>query len=237
MKIVLRCLQCGDKSPDTLVSLELEDTGVYSVTCPLGHHSIQTLSIHKFALLFELGLLALGDGYTREAVASFAASAEEFYRFSIKCILARRGLYEGDLYFEAKKLWKVIPRAEPQLGAFVALYFLEFKEVALYPDRESLEFRNAVIHRGRIPKSGEVNNFGQKLLDFMVPAYKRFRKGFEALTAMGIDAIEKLEHHDPNVPRGGSYRPVAVDFLALQEEEPTFTVALEYARKRSFLEA
>jgi hypothetical protein len=212
------------------VTVEIEDDGVYVLVCSQGHRSFHILSNPKFEVLFEMGLLAFDDGYTREAVATMAASVEEFFRFFVKCIFAKRKLYENDRFYEAQKFWKLIARAEPQLGAFAAFYFLEFEKCPAYPDRKSTEFRNSVIHRGQIPKSSEVMEYGDKLVKFMIPVYREYRKGFEALIARGIEVMTKFTKRTEESPLSSNY-PTAVSYLALREEEPRFTDALEYVRK------
>lgn len=177
-----------------------------------------------------MGLLAFDDGYTREAVATMAASVEEFFRFFVKCIFAKRKLYENDRFYEAQKFWKLIARAEPQLGAFAAFYFLEFEKCPAYPDRKSTDFRNSVIHGDRIPKASEVIEYGDKLVKFMIPIYREYRKGFEALIATGIEIMTKFPKRSEESPLSSNY-PTAVSHLALREEEPRFTDALEYVRQ------
>jgi hypothetical protein len=212
------------------VTVEIENDGVYLLVCSQGHRSVHTLSNPKFEVLFEMGLLAFDDGYTREAVATMAASVEEFFRFFVKCIFAKRKLYENDRFYEAQKFWKLISRAEPQLGAFAAFYFLEFGKCPTYPDTKSTEFRNSVIHRGQIPKANEVMEYADKLVKFMIPVYREYRKGFEALIATGIEIFAELTKRNEESPLSSNY-PTAVSYLAVRKEDPSFTDALEYLRQ------
>ena len=57
---------------------DLEETGVYDLTCPSSHRTAFCLQNFKFELLFDLGLQAIDDGYYREAVSSFASALERF---------------------------------------------------------------------------------------------------------------------------------------------------------------
>jgi hypothetical protein len=228
MRLLLWCFEC--KLWGAPVTVEIEDDGIYDIVCSKGHRSVVTLSNHKFEILFEMGVLAFEDGYTREAVATLAASVEEFFRFFVKCAFAKHKLYEGDRFDEASQFWKLVSRAEPQLGAFAAFYFLEFGKCPPYPDSKSTEFRNSVIHRGQIPKTDEVINYADKIVKFMIPVYRELRKGSEALTAIGIETITGLRKRNEK-PSGAFSYPTAVFHLTLLDEEPSFVAALEYVRK------
>ena len=86
---------------------------------PQRPQSAHTLSNNKFEILFEMGLLAYADGYTREAVTTFAGSVEEFYRHIMKCIFYKHGLYEGKLYYETENFWKQIDKfSRTAVGSF-----------------------------------------------------------------------------------------------------------------------
>jgi hypothetical protein len=230
MKLLLSCFECKKEILGAPVDVEIEDDGVYVFVCGQGHRTVHTLTNPKFEVLFEMGLLAFDDGYTREAVATMAASVEEFYRFFVKCVFAKRGLFEKDRYYEAVKFWKLISRAEPQLGAFAAFYFLELEKCPSYPDSTSIEFRNNVIHRGKIPKANEVTEYGDKILRFMIPVYRECRKDFAGLTATGLDMVAGLKKRNEKPSASSSY-PTAVSQLVLSEQEPSLSNALEYVRK------
>jgi hypothetical protein len=176
MKLLLHCAECQGDSVKPVLA-EVESEGVYIVTCESGHRFMYTVSNAKFEILFEMALLALIDGYTREAVATLAAAVEEFYRFFVKVVLAKRGMYEGGGFDEMAGLWKILDRAEPQLGAFAIIYFLEKGKTPDFPDQNSIRFRNRVIHRGRIPKYDEVIGYGERIINFVVPLWKEYRAG------------------------------------------------------------
>jgi hypothetical protein len=50
----------------------LTDAGWFRIACPQGHVSNIILQVPKYELLFDLGTMALLDGYTRESVTSMA---------------------------------------------------------------------------------------------------------------------------------------------------------------------
>ena len=59
------------------IAIELNEQGIYSYQCPNNHTSWYFLQEPLFQILFDSGVLALSDGYTREAVSSFATSLEK----------------------------------------------------------------------------------------------------------------------------------------------------------------
>jgi hypothetical protein len=96
--------------------VELNDNSVYKLICDKGHESIVFIQEQKFEILFEMGTMALLDGYTREAVSSIAAAIERFYEFCIQVFVINKGIdYE---VFE--KTWKLMKsQSERQIGALL----------------------------------------------------------------------------------------------------------------------
>lgn len=136
----------------------LHDSGVHKIKCPRGHEYSVVLSAAKYEILYDVGMNALGDGYTRESVSSFASSLERFYEFFIKFQMVNAGI-ASELADEAWK--KVSNQSERQLGAFTYLYLSSLGE--LPPELSSKErgFRNDVIHKGYIPSVDEAIEFGK----------------------------------------------------------------------------
>ena len=115
----------------------------------------------EFELLFDLGITAILDSYYREAVSAFAAAIERFYEFFLTAISIKRGVSQE----EFDKTWKIIAnQAERQLGAFVLLYLNERGRTPQTLKDKSVSFRNAVIHKGRLPTRGEAIDFGTEVL-------------------------------------------------------------------------
>lgn len=234
MKVQLFCPTCSDGVREQPVIVEIEDEGVYTVECERGHRTLHTVSNPKFEILFELALLALADGYTREAVATLAATVEEFFRLFIKTVLFKNRLYEGALYEEAKRFWKHVDRAEPQLGAFMLAYFLEKRKVATFPDQASISFRNGVIHRGRIPKFQKVVEYGDKIVSFLAPLYAEYRRDFHIMIAGALDQVDVLmKKNEPS--SGASGYATAMQYLTMSPGQATFAAAVDYAKRGSFL--
>lgn len=166
LQTLISCMQClVDDGLPNFSSLKLEripDDGVIDLQCERGHHTFVVLQEAKFEILAEIAVTALGDGYYREAVASFAASLERLYEFYVQIVCRTHSIDRAA--FEAT--WKRLKKqSERQLGAFCALYLLEAGEApVLLPDRQ-VAFRNEVIHQGRIPSREEAVTYGQAVAD------------------------------------------------------------------------
>ncbi|MFD0616887.1 hypothetical protein ACFQZR_05380 [Paenibacillus sp. GCM10027629] len=155
--------------------IELADDIYYSFECKHGHRKNIILQERNFEILFELGSLALIEGFTREAVSSFAASLERFYEFVVFVIL----LHHKVEWDEMKKMWKPLEnQSERQIGAFKTAFTLNFltsppsiedkKYVFSAFGRKvnATEFRNKVI-QGRIPKYEEVLGYGESVKHYI----------------------------------------------------------------------
>lgn len=182
MRLRMTCMECfreDGKPSEEAASVELRDDGLYAVTCSRGHTSVTAIQEQKFEILFDLGAMALLDGYPREAVSSMAASLERFIEHYTLVAALKHGItYEA--FLEA---WKPISRqSERQLGAFLFLYLLENKKplnpliLDSKPDLEGRskgsiltwsEFRNDVIHKGYIPSTEEVIAYGDLVYQFI----------------------------------------------------------------------
>jgi hypothetical protein len=172
------CFQADGHPSEDAASAELRDDGLYRVTCSRGHTTVTAIQEQKFEILFDLGAMALLDGYPREAVSSIAAALERFYEYYVQVISLKHGVAH-EAFLEA---WNPISRqSERQLGVFLFLYLLENKKplsdsiLDAKPDlslklqiRQTwTEFRNAVIHKGYIPSSEEVLAYGDLVYCFI----------------------------------------------------------------------
>src|SRR5258706_8400959 len=174
MRLAVACMACfqvDGKPSAEATSVEMRDDGLYTVTCSRGHVTVTAIQEQKFEILFDLGAMALLDGYPREAVSSMAAALERFYEYYVQVVCLKQGIpYES--FTEA---WRPVARqAERQLGAFLFMYLLENKKplggsiVDARPSESSglktrltwTEFRNNAIHKGYIPSTEEVLAYG-----------------------------------------------------------------------------
>jgi hypothetical protein len=91
------------------------------VTCSRGHVTETKFQNEKFCLLFDIGSMALLDGYLKEACSTYASSIEQFYEFYVKFVAIRQGVKATDFYSYWKSLSK---QSERQLGCllFISAY-------------------------------------------------------------------------------------------------------------------
>lgn len=176
MKLIMPCMDCTMNhgiDEDTLVFVEIEDGSYYENTCLHGHSRAAILTTRKFEILFEFGAMALLDGYTREAVSSFAVALERFYEYWVKAHLLHSGVASGPL----DDAWKqVSAQSERQLGAFSILYVREYGAPAPLLPQSATKFRNRVIHKGYIPTREEALLYGEQVLQYMVSLHKELYK-------------------------------------------------------------
>ncbi|AXK52374.1 hypothetical protein [Pseudomonas protegens] len=165
MKVKIPCFKCfeldGVKEP-VFSFLELGESNIHEVICTRGHKTFIALTQHKHEILFEIGAMALADGYPREAIATIAAALERFYELCMRVISSSMEVPEEQLH----AAWRLIDVAsERQFGAFIFSMLLWSKECPEVIDNKKptlpntsrgdtknwKEFRNAVIHKGLIP--------------------------------------------------------------------------------------
>lgn len=163
MKITATCGKCSSESPVEIAE-EFNDDNFYELTCPSGHVTLFHIQAPKFELIYQLGVLALADGYSREAVASLATAADVFVEFCLRVLLGRCG-FNKDQQEAAKKLWG--KQSERQLGALAALLLNETRQPLDYLSNSVVAFRNDVVHKGRIPARDEAIEYGQAIMDFV----------------------------------------------------------------------
>lgn len=173
MLVNLFCPYCAleasqHKDPDFAVPVPivgLRDDGVYPVRCERGHHARVRLRNINFELLFEMGIYALHDGYTREAVSSCAAALERFYEFYVA--VAAEALNVGSEEFALA--WKAVSRqSERQLGMFVAAHLILTGSVPeLLNPNSHVRFRNSVVHQGYVPEHHEAEGFCEVVLGML----------------------------------------------------------------------
>lgn len=169
MKLFFHCLECAQKTPEPSLNfafIDIRNDGLYEFVCPKGHKSVSILQEQKFEILFQIGAHAVLDGYYREAVSSFSASLERFYEFYVKVTWLSRDIVEDTI----EQTWKKISQqSERQLGAFICLYLIETGHPPTILSNKWRTFRNNVIHKGLIPEKKEAIEYGQEVLDLILP--------------------------------------------------------------------
>ena len=174
------CAEKTDKLSEMLLpEVEMRDDGLYDVTCPNGHSFVAAIQAQKFEILFDLGAMALIDGYPREAISSIAASLERFYEFYIRVIALKHNIPEEQF----TSSWKYVSvQSERQFGAFIFAYLLDRKtecravinnskpniaDQSRQETRTWIEFRNDVIHKGYIPSMAEALEYCNLVYQFI----------------------------------------------------------------------
>ncbi|WP_017797561.1 hypothetical protein [Oceanobacillus kimchii] len=146
------------------ISTDFNDEGVYKLICSRNHQSTIIIQDEKFEVLFDIGSLALLNGYTIQAVASIAASVERFHEFCIKVFLEHNGTESS----EVETAWKQLKNSsERQLGAFHVMYLNEFKKAPTIMKQNCVAFRNKVIHKGYIPTYSETKEYIKEMFYYI----------------------------------------------------------------------
>lgn len=205
------CKHCSIEGRGISKDVEVETSGIYEFKCFYGHENISILRLHSFQLLYDLGIKALLDGYTREAATSFAVSIERFREYCIECFLY--GLPNED----KKETWKYVSSSsERQLGAFYFLYLYEIKAVPKKVNDKWEKFRNDVIHKGKIPfyeKTLEyakyVFNYITEILEVLYKKYIDSERFFTFIHKRFAEVKEKYPNHpdsdDPTTIQGPTF--------------------------------
>ncbi len=167
MKILLTCMECSQVGEArSYYWKDFSDDNVYQFNCEKGHVSACSIQENKFELLFELGMHAIVDGYYREAVVSFTSALERFYEFYIRVVSLKHGVAE----VEREAAWsEIAAQSERQLGAYTFLYLIENKQNPCMLEKAKGKFRNKVVHRGVVPTRDEAVEYGQSVLDVIIP--------------------------------------------------------------------
>lgn len=216
MQIYLSCPECIDEqsrhessseAPDpigtkrrlTTYPIALTNEISYVVNCESGHSSAILIGLMNHEILFETGVYAMLDGYYREAITSFAASLERFFEFSARSIALACGCSEDD---EGKCWAEISSQSERQLGAYIYLYAIHFKEKPHLLPKKMVELRNSAVHKGNIPSLDKAVLFGEEVLSIMSDGSDRLWKSIPE--AANKVASEKSKQSIDKIVAGGA---------------------------------
>ena len=219
MKLPLSCHECIKSNTQGLGSVawvEFRDDSRYEFTCSHNHKTVAILQEQKFEVLFEIGAFAIKDGYYREAVSSFSSSLERFYEFVATILLLKQKI---DI-ITIKKAWKLVSsQSERQLGAYIFLYLSEFGEAPVLLNQKRITFRNAVIHKGKIPNKDEAINYGQSILDICRPIIAILKESYkDEITKAVLYHLRESRTEDDNDKSIGTIGMPSI--LSLTNGEP-----------------
>lgn len=193
-----KCFSEGHLNVHTEV--DLTDNGVYEVICENGHKTTDMIKNEKYELLYDLAIIAVSKGFSREAVSSFAASFERFHEFAIKVMLAHLSIQSD----EVMKTWKLVSaQSERQLGAFYFLYLSSFKVAPMALDAKQVKFRNNVIHKGYIPSEDEVLNYAEAIFQNVINTTTLLKRNMQK--SMNLISVQKKEEFEKRQNRKVSF--------------------------------
>ncbi|MBI2058688.1 MAG: hypothetical protein HYT87_02875 [Nitrospirae bacterium] len=226
-----------------VMAAEMRDDGLFIVVCGRGHRSVTALQQQKFEVLFEIGAMALLDGYPREAVTSMASALERFYEYYTRVISIKNNIVD-ETYDQT---WKwVVNQSERQFGAYLFVYMMENRAAAatiedVKPElsgaskaqtRTWREFRNAVVHKGYIPTSDEALAYGDIVYSHINAMVDELKKQYPA--QMEKATFKHLSRAFPEVrdePFSTMGVPTVVSLSRGDSPAPTLGEALQHLRK------
>lgn len=202
----MQCFQELGHPTMELMLAELTDDGLLASTCSAGHSTFTALQEQKHELLFDLAVMAMIDGYPREAVTGYAAALERFYEFATRVIATKQGISQDAFDTTYKSLSKL---SERQLGGFMVAYLLESKSAPqsilnskpIRPEGQSwqqrtwTEFRNNVVHNGYLPSSQESIAYGSLVYDHIIQLTQwlisRCPDALQSVSLTKLDSLHK----------------------------------------------
>jgi hypothetical protein len=200
MRINLSCPKCIKEglyfnSPEHWYFFEVSESWEYEINCINGHKTKTIMEQHKFEILFEMGVQALIDGYTREAISSIATSIERFHEFSIEVFINKNQIE----FSEFEKTWKEMGKqSERQLGSYYMLYLLSFNRAPIPINNKLIEFRNNVIHKGIIPSYDQSLRYAKEVFEYikikLLELQKNFKYNIESVLYKKVKPEHDLIH-------------------------------------------
>jgi len=224
----MECLKAFGKPSTEFATLDIRDDGLYTFKCSKNHVTTTSLQEQKFEIIFDIGAMAILDGYHREAVSCFTASLERFYEFYIKIISYKHGIANEEL----ELCWKKISnQSERQIGAYTWLSLLENKKSPLLLSDNWRNFRNNVIHNGLIPEKEKTIEYGQEIINLIYPNLVQIKKNYQEEVSRSIR--ESITSKRKKVPKAelNSFMSIAT-ILSLSSGEYPENILLEDELKK-----
>jgi hypothetical protein len=232
MKTFAICMQCqidlGRPSFEVFIA-DYFDNGIALIECSAGHKTALVMQSQKFEMLLDSGAMALLEGFTLEACASFSAALERFYEFSLR--VASFGLKLRDEVYSAVFL-EMARQSERQLGAFMLLHALEFGS-AYKPRRSLMEFRNATIHKGVIPTVEEAHKFCAEVYETIYTLFGTVHDKYtDSIHTVVQEELGKPRAKVPNDMRVSTSAGGNLFCIPMEPKASSFSDALESFRKQ-----
>jgi hypothetical protein len=245
LRIRLICQKCidwgvGDQATPPKVETywaELSDKNIYSFTCSNGHETHASLQEHRFELLVDVALWALASDFPDLAILRFYSALEVFQSFFISCILFNKGIDQDII----NRVQKDLKQAEARKGAFISMFLVEKSlggdATPELPDLSKLvETRNRIAHAGYIPSMQEAEDYGQKIINFIIYSINWMQR----FCSTGIDkAVNKHISDNAKLIREQNPGLYPIQFMAIpticsltvqQQVPPTVSEAITCLR-------
>ncbi len=213
MRIKLICPECAQATEGfgSYFVETIREDGFYTGKCPNGHDLFLATQTLKHEMLFEIAVNAISDGYYREAVMSFAASMERYFEFAIRVIASATVPLTA-----IDNAWKIVSKqSERQLGAYVFVYVLEYKEHPVILSNTMTEIRNNVAHKGSIPERGKAIAFGNAVYEIIQKGVQQLRatKQREVDGVLSEHVAKIAEKMGTQYPRAFVVTPTALNVI------------------------
>ncbi|WP_457807941.1 hypothetical protein [Kushneria sp. EE4] len=226
MKIFATCMECmkelGHPSFEPIIA-DYYDEPVAYIECARGHKSAFMLQSQKFEVLLESAANALLEGYTLEAASTLSSAYERFFEFAINVLCVKQKVKEEEL----EETFKQVSRqSERQMGAFLFLYLIEFGETYKI-NKNLVEFRNKVVHKGYIPTPSEIDGFGEKVYSEIYTITEKLKESCkdDIHTVIVKSMMERGKDLPSDMPRATSSGTMFFS-LSKAENYPSFSEAL-----------
>jgi hypothetical protein len=203
MKVTATCPTCLDEQQKAgkeprmvMVAGELDDNGSVHVECDHAHKTIVIYDSRRYQVLVQSAARAFLDGYTNEVVAVMSSALERAYEFYIRVSCRAKGI-AAEVIEDA---WKVVAaQSERQYGAFQFLYLTD-QGKPYQLDTRITEFRNRVIHRGKIVREHEALEFAEKVFKAIRELECILEAKFSALASE--ESERELKAQESKIPAG-----------------------------------
>jgi len=133
-------------------------------TCPNGHTTRYWSSVHLYDLLYQKAIVNLAQRDMRSAVTNFYSAWENFVGHTVNLLLKEFGA--------PRECLSSIQRAEPLLGAYMALSAAKSKKSPQKIRDDSTKIRNKILHSDLIPSDKEAITVGKEVQALIQAARK-----------------------------------------------------------------
>lgn len=228
MRVTASCMECLKEFgfPDIQIfNLPYYENRIAIMECSHGHKSALVLQSQKFEVLMESGANAFLNGFTLEACATFYAALERTYEFAIRVFMRANKINDESFAGMFKEMARM---SERQIGAFMVLYLLATGDVYRMDPKLS-NFRNDIIHKGKIPNPEEAGKFCSNVYTNIINIANVLKKDFSEYVTQAViaDMIERQSSLEVDMPKASTTGTVFFNLLS-SDNKSNFHEALEH---------